>query len=103
MGELLEFFKKRKNLINVLILGILILGLYLGIGLAKREQIIKSRASEYPVVFTGDNVTQKDGKWVAKSPKVTLKLTSPLGPAGSAVSSSLTRVIVNLQVANNNE
>lgn len=86
MGEFLDFFKNKKNLVSILILGILILALPLGRDLIRRQQIIKSRATEDPIVFVADdNVSQKDGKWIAKKPQVSLRITSPLGPAGIAV------------------
>ena len=48
MGKYLDLIKEeattllhnKKNLINILLLGILILGLYLGVDLARKEQII---------------------------------------------------------------
>lgn len=83
MGEFLDFFKQKKNLARVLILGILILALPLGRDLIKRQQILKSRADQPPIVFEGNGVSQKDGKWVSTTPQVSLKITSPLGPAGT--------------------
>ncbi len=79
--EFKTFFKNRKNLISVLLLGILILALPLGIRQLQMQQIIKSRAATDPVVFTGPNVKQKgNGVWVATKPKISLQITSPLGP-----------------------
>ncbi len=84
MGEIVDYFKNRKNLVSLLILGILILGIPLGINLLRTQQIIKSRAAADPVVFTGTNVTHKsDGSWVTKIATVSVALTSPLGPAGT--------------------
>lgn len=85
MGDFLDFFKNKKNLGSVLLLGILILALPLLKNTLEKQKIIKSRATEDPIVFVADdNVSQKDGKWIAKKPQVSLKLTSPLGPAGTA-------------------
>lgn len=84
MGDFLDFFKQKKNLINLLLLGILVLALPIGINLVRQQQILKSRAVADPIVFAGDNVEQKsDGTWVAKDPKISLELTSPLGPPAS--------------------
>lgn len=82
MGEFADYFKEKKNLFNLLVLGILVLALPLGINLIRQQQILKSRAAVDPIVFTGDNVQKKaDGSWVALKPQITLTLTSPLGPA----------------------
>lgn len=84
MGEFLDFFKNKKNLINILILGILILALPLVVAGLRWQQIIKSRAVADPIVFTGTNVTKKnDGSWVARTATVSVQLTSPLGPPGT--------------------
>lgn len=86
MGEILDYFKNKRNLVSLLILGILILGIPLGVNLVRLQQIIRSRAAgEPPIKFVGDNVKQKsDGSWVATKPQIQLQLTSPLGPpAGS--------------------
>lgn len=89
MGEILDYFKdetrnlfhNKKNVINLLILGILILGIPLGVNLVRTQQIIKSRAAVDPITFTGPNVRQKgNGAWVATKPQIELQLTSPLGP-----------------------
>ena len=81
MGEIFDYFKIKKNLVSLLILGILILGIPLGVNLVRLQQIIKSRAAVDPITFTGSNVKQKnDGTWVATKPQIQLQLTSPLGP-----------------------
>src|SRR3990172_9539806 len=85
MSDFLDFLKNKKNLINLLLLGILVLALPLGVDLIRKQQIIKSRAIADPIVFVGDNVEQKDGKWIAKDPQISLELTSPLGPPVSQV------------------
>lgn len=82
MGEFTDYFKQKKNLLNLLVLGILVLALPLGIDLIRQQQILKSRAAVDPIVFTGANVQQKtDGTWVALQPQIALTLASPLGPA----------------------
>lgn len=82
MGEFLELFKKKNNLITLLILGILILAVPIGINLIKNQQIFKSRAGADPIVFTGTNVVSKNGQWMVIDSKkpISLELTSPLGP-----------------------
>ena len=83
MEDFLDFFKQKKNLANLLLLGILVLALPLGVQLIRQQQIIKSRAIADPIVFVGDNVEQKDGKWIAKKPQISLELTSTLSQRGS--------------------
>ncbi|MBI2337639.1 hypothetical protein HYU95_00490 [Candidatus Daviesbacteria bacterium] len=80
MGEFLDYFKNKKALISLLILGVLVLALPLGVELVRRQQIFKSRASGEPIVFTGPNVEKKGDKWVAFKPQITVEITSPLGP-----------------------
>ncbi|MDD5416035.1 MAG: IPT/TIG domain-containing protein [Candidatus Daviesbacteria bacterium] len=94
MGAILDYFKNetgnlfrnKKNLVSLLVLGILILGIPLGVNLVRTQQIIKSRAAVDPIVFTGSNVSKKsDGTWVATKPQIQVQLTSPLGPAQSSI------------------
>lgn len=82
MGEFLDFFKNKKNLATLLLLGILILALPLGINLIQKQQTLKSRATADPIVIKGStDVYQVDGQWVAKKDaKISLEITSPLGP-----------------------
>lgn len=82
MGEFLEFFKNKKNLATLLLLGILILALPLGINLIQKQQVLKSRATTDPIVIKGStDVYQVNGQWVAKKDaKISLEITSPLGP-----------------------
>ena len=94
MGDFLENFKSdakgllrdKKNLINILVLGILILALPLGIDLIRRQQLLKSRAAAEPIVFAGANVAQRNingnMEWVIldATKGISLEFTSPLGP-----------------------
>jgi len=81
MGEFLEHFKNeaksllldKKNLANLLVLGILILAVPLGVDLIRKQQIIKSRAAADPIVFTGINVVQRNGQWMALKPQISLE------------------------------
>ncbi len=67
MQELSDFFKNKKNLVGLLVLGILVLALSLTAKFLQEQRIIKSRATEdHTIVFTGSNVEQKNGKWVVK-------------------------------------
>jgi|Napbiome12C3dose_1001474.scaffolds.fasta_scaffold00001_132 hypothetical protein len=86
MGEFSELFKHKKNLITLLLLGILILAVPIGINLIKQQQIFKSRAANPPIVIKetkGVFQRLKAGggyEWVMeKDAKVSLELTSPLG------------------------
>lgn len=85
MGEFLDFFKTKKNLTSLLLLGIIILGLPIGIRLLKQQQILKSRAQrEDPIVFVPSETLfqQTDGKWVTTRSNISFKITSPFGPQG---------------------
>lgn len=84
MGEFLDSFKNKKNLISLLVLGILILALPIGINLIRQQQILRSRADVDTIVFTGTNIEKRNGKSIVLDPKqpISLQLTSPLGPPG---------------------
>lgn len=86
MGEFADFFKQKKNLISLLILGILILAVPIGINLIRQTQIFKSRATGEPIAIKESTGvfrrTKPDGtlEWVAnKGARVSLELNSPLG------------------------
>lgn len=53
MGEFLDLLKTKKTLIGLVILGILLLGLFIGRNLISQQQIIKSRASEQAATWYG--------------------------------------------------
>lgn len=89
MGDFLDYFKNRKNLVSLLILGILVLALPIGITLLRQQQILRSKAAGEPITFSGAGVTQKNGNWVSTTPQVTIKLTSPLGPPGIPIPSTV--------------
>lgn len=104
MGEFLELFKKKNNLITLLILGILILAVPIGINLIKNQQIFKSRAAADPIVFTG-NAVSRNGQWfvVDRAKPISLELTSPLGgpppssgPTASPIATTCGRVALSL-------
>lgn len=90
MGEFLDFFKIKKNLANLLILGILVLAIPLGVNLVRQQQILKSRADTPPIVFSGPNVKTINNKIVATKPEVTLEITAP-GDSGSGGDSVQTK------------
>lgn len=80
-----DFLKSKKNLINVLILLILILAIPLGMKLVQNQQILKSRAVEASVTFSGPNVTTRNNKTILKldadgNAKVDLIITAPNAP-----------------------
>lgn len=83
MGDFLDYFKNTRNLISLLVLGILILAVPIGINLVRQQQILRSRAAVDPIIFTGTGVSQRNGNWVSTTPQVSIKLTSPLGPAAT--------------------
>lgn len=83
MGDFLDYFKNTRNLVSLLILGILVLALPIGITLLRQQQILRSRAATEPIGFSGTGVSQRNGNWVSTTPQVKVLLNSPLGPAGS--------------------
>ncbi len=83
--EFLDQFRDPKKLASIIILLVLVVAVPLGLKLIREQQICKSRAGAEPIVIkeTAD-VFQRNGQWVAKKDaKISLELTSPLGPAGS--------------------
>lgn len=84
-----DFFKNKKNIINLLILLILVLGLPLGVKLIREQQILKSRADVTGRVdFVEEaGILEKRGSIFVLTQqaqgKVKLTLTSPLGPPGA--------------------
>lgn len=90
MSQLVEYFKNRKNLRNLIILLVLVVGLPIGIYLAQRTQILRSRAANDPIIFTGPNVRERNGQSVVVPDrtgpdgkpiyKVDILLTAPTSP-----------------------
>lgn len=74
----------RKTLINLLMTLVVLAVLPLGVNLVRQQQILRSRAVEDPIKFTGPNVEQRQSKWVATKPQIALELSSPLGPPGGS-------------------
>lgn len=91
MREILDYFKNKKNLSNLLIMGILILAVPIGVTLIRQQQILKSRATNPPITFVEKpNVTTKnpDGSWKTTSTTVSLLLSAPYPPASTSAQSS---------------
>lgn len=84
MGEFLDYFRNKKNLANLLLLGILVLAIPLGVNLVRQQQVLKSRATASAIVFSGPNVKTINNKTVATKPEVTLEITAP-GDSGTGV------------------
>jgi hypothetical protein len=82
MSETVDYFKNRRNLINLLLFLILIVGIPVGIGLLKTQNILKSRADVVPVDFVVDDncVVIRNNVKVARCANVAVQLISPLGP-----------------------
>lgn len=86
MSEFRDLIINKKNLISLLLLGIVGLALPLIINLVQKQQIFKSRADVVPVTFVGDNVfTLDDGRKAFRLDSqgraaVDIDLISPLGP-----------------------
>ncbi len=81
MEEIVEYFKNRKNLAGLLILGLLVFGIVITVILVGVQQIFKSRATGDPIVFGGPNAQQRsNGTWTTTSSQIKFQITSPLGP-----------------------
>lgn len=80
MKEFLSFLKNKKDLGNLILVGILVLSIPLTVGLVQRQQVLTSRAVDETIKFTGPNVIIKDGKKVATKTKIAIQLSSPFGP-----------------------
>lgn len=81
MDELTHYLKNKRNLINILILLIIILGIPVGIAIQRGQQVLKSRADVAPIQLVADEncVVDRNGKKVAKCEQVTVQIVSPLG------------------------
>ena len=66
MSEFINYFKNRRNLINLIILLVLAIGIPLAVNLAKNRQIFRSRAAQPAIIFSGPNVDTGDGGAVPK-------------------------------------
>lgn len=67
----------KKNIINLLLLGILILGIPLATNMIKYRQILTSRAGADPITFTGVNIKTVGANKYATSTKVDIELVAP--------------------------
>ena len=83
MGEFLEYFKNKKNLLNTVLIGILLLAIPVGISLIKQQQIIKSRATGDEIRFSGATVKCTGGDCITTSATVSAELTPPVWPSPS--------------------
>lgn len=89
MDEIISYLKNKKNLINLLTLGIIVLGLPLGIGALRQQQVFTSKANEAKIEFltkeqggptTSDGsscVQTINGNLVTKCKTVSIKITAP--------------------------
>lgn len=80
MGEFLEYFKNKKNVMTLILIGILLLAIPVGITLLKQQQIIKSRATGDEIRFSGAGVNCAGGNCTTTSPDVQVELTPPVWP-----------------------
>jgi hypothetical protein len=91
--DLIEYFRNKKNLINLLILLVVIVTLpFIGEAI-KYSKIFSSRAAADPIVFTGPNIVTVNNQRTLKlndqgQAVVDLELTSPLGPPRPATASA---------------
>lgn len=85
MQQFFSIFKQKKNLVNLIFLAILVISLPFGIDLARRQQILRSRANIVPVAFLQNQcISQRNGVAVATCADMSLQLTSPIGPPGTS-------------------
>ncbi|OGE64639.1 hypothetical protein A3J13_01645 [Candidatus Daviesbacteria bacterium RIFCSPLOWO2_02_FULL_36_8] len=95
MSELKDFISNKKNLISLLLLGIVGLALPLIINLVQKQQIFKSRADIAPITFTGENVSSlpngtKIFRLDAKGkPAVDIDLISPIGASSVGIGTTI--------------
>ncbi len=78
----------KKNIIAILIIGIILLIIPVGVKLVSERQLLRSRAAADPITFTGPDVSSD--KTTTNSTTVTVELRSPLGPPVSSVSATPT-------------
>jgi hypothetical protein len=86
MDELLAYFQDKRNLINLLVLLILLLGIPITFAALKNARLLGARADVKPIELVNNTcVISRNGQQVATCPQVIIKLTSPLGgPATTA-------------------
>lgn len=68
----------KKNIITLLIVGIMLLVIPAGVRLISEQQVLKSRAAVDPLTFTGPDVSVD--KTTTSNTTVSVELRSPLGP-----------------------
>lgn len=85
MERLFDQFKNSKSLVSILILIVLIVAIPVGLKLIQEQQIFKSKATVDAIVIKESaGVFQRNGQWfVKKDARISLELTSPLGPVSS--------------------
>lgn len=66
MSEFINYFKNRRNLVNLIVLILLAIGIPLAVNLAKNQQIFRTRAAEPPIVFSGPNLIPAEGQGTPK-------------------------------------
>ena len=84
VSELKDFISNKKNIISLLLFGIVALALPLITNLVQKQQILKSQAANPPIEFKGPNVKDLDGEkvftlgvGVSGSATVSLTITPP--------------------------
>ncbi len=75
--EVKQFFSSKKNLVNLLVVAIMVLGLPVGLNLVRQQQIYLSRANTDFIKFLG--TTTVNGKQTITKAKVRIEVTSSLG------------------------
>ncbi|MDD2823332.1 MAG: hypothetical protein PHQ59_04620 [Candidatus Daviesbacteria bacterium] len=78
MEEVNKGLLNKKNIIALLVIGIMLLVIPVGVKLASEQQLFKSRAAADPITFSGDSVSPD--KRTTTSTTFTIELRSPLGP-----------------------
>lgn len=62
MQDSINFLKNKRNLTSILILILMALSIPIALNLAQRSQILKSRADNPPILFSGNNVVSNPDK-----------------------------------------
>ncbi len=94
MDELISFLKNKRNLINLLTLGIMVLGLPIATTLVRQQQVFKSRAAQATVEFLtkdrsgNDCVVNRNGKLVATCKDIVVRVYAPSDYMSSRLSES---------------
>jgi len=78
MEEINKSILNKKNIISLLIIGIMVLVIPAGVRMVGEQQLLRSKAAAEPITFTGNSVSPD--KRTTSSTFLTVELRSPMGP-----------------------